>query len=96
MNRDELVRDNMISDEHITEMVWIGHMSSLELLGKVPQTIWCLLPGIGVGRGPSGPSIEGPFCCAVHLCRTLGNNKKKIKKNAEILCIFYAFLSFYY
>ncbi len=38
---------------------------------------------IGVGRGPSGPSIEGPFCRAVHLCRALGDKKKreKIKKS---------------
>ena len=26
---------------------------------------------IAVGRGPSGPSIEGPFCCAVRLYRAL-------------------------
>ena len=40
---------------------------------------------IGVGRGPSGPSIEGPFCCAVHLCRVLGDRKieKKSKKKKE-------------
>ena len=44
--------------------------------------------GIDVGRGPSGPSIEGPFCRTVHLCRTLedrkmgkkGKKRKKIKK----------------
>ena len=38
--------------------------------------------GIDVGGGPSGPSIEGPFCRTVHLCRTLGERKveKKEKK----------------
>ncbi len=40
---------------------------------------------IGVGRGPS---IEGLFCCAVHLCRTLGDREiekisKKKKENKE-------------
>ena len=37
---------------------------------------------IDVGGGPSGPSIEGPFCRTVHLCRTLGERKveKKRKK----------------
>ena len=40
---------------------------------------------IAVGGGPSGPSIEGPFCRAVHLCRALGDRKieKKKKKNKE-------------
>ena len=40
---------------------------------------------IDVGGGPSGPSIEGPFCRAVHLCRTLGDKKieKKIKKKRK-------------
>ena len=36
---------------------------------------------IGVGRGPSGPLIEGPFCCAVRLCRAL--ETKKLKKKAK-------------
>ena len=46
-------------------------------------------PGIiAVGGGPSGPSIEGPFCRAVHLCRALGDRKiekksKKKQKNNE-------------
>ena len=37
---------------------------------------------IGVGRGPSEPSIEGPFYCAVHPCCALRGRKieKKIKK----------------
>ena len=40
---------------------------------------------IDVGGGPSGPSIEGPFCRTVHLCRTLGERKvgKKTQKNEE-------------
>jgi len=40
---------------------------------------------IDVGGGPSGPSIEGPFCCTVHLCRTLGDRKieKKSKKREK-------------
>ena len=43
---------------------------------------------IDVGGGPSGPSIEGPFCRAVHLCRALGDRKiekksKKKQKNNE-------------
>ena len=40
---------------------------------------------IDVGGGPSGPSIEGPFCRTVHLCRTLGDRKreKKGKKKRE-------------
>ena len=35
--------------------------------------------------GPSGPSIEGPFCRAVHLCRALGDRKieKESKKKKE-------------
>ena len=55
-------------------------------------------------RRASGPSIEGPFCRTVHLCRTLkekrrkNRNKrernKKKRKIAEILFIFYALLSF--
>ena len=41
---------------------------------------------IDVGGGPSGPSIEGPFCRTVHLCRTLGDKKlrKKAKKREKI------------
>ena len=42
---------------------------------------------IDVGGGPSGPSIEGPFCRTVHLCRTLGDRKiekKKQKKEKKI------------
>ena len=40
---------------------------------------------IDVGGGPSGPSIEGPFCCTVHLCRTLGDRKieEKSKKREK-------------
>ena len=38
---------------------------------------------IDVGGGPSGPSIEGPFCCTVHLCRTLGERSKKTKKKEK-------------
>ena len=44
---------------------------------------------IAVRGGPSGPSIEGPFCRAVHLCRALGDrkiekkNKKKQKNNEK-------------
>ena len=30
---------------------------------------------IAVGSGPSGPSIEGPFCRAVRLCRALETEK---------------------
>ncbi len=42
---------------------------------------------IRVGRGPSGPSIEGPFCGAVHLCCALAERKiekKKEKKKGKI------------
>ena len=35
---------------------------------------------IAVGGGPSGPSIEGPFCRAVHLCRAFGDRKKAKNK----------------
>ena len=37
---------------------------------------------ICVGRRPSGPLIEGPFYCAVHLCHALEDRKieKKSKK----------------
>ena len=35
----------------------------------------------GVGRGLSGPSIEGQFCRAVHLCRALGD--RKIEKKSK-------------
>ena len=35
---------------------------------------------IGVGRGLSGPSIEGQFCCAVHLCCALRDRKKTEKR----------------
>ena len=38
-----------------------------------------MIKGIGVGGGPSGPSIEGPFCCTVHFGCTLGD--RKIEKN---------------
>ena len=42
-------------------------------------------PIIDVGGGPSGPSIEGPFCRTVHLCRTLEDRKmgKKGEKKKE-------------
>ena len=41
--------------------------------------------GIDVGGGPSGPSIESPFCRRVHICRTLKDRKmgKKREKNKE-------------
>ena len=39
--------------------------------------------GIGVGREPSGPSIEGPFCHAVHLFRALGDRKNKDKQKKK-------------
>ena len=42
-----------------------------------------LLPTIDVGGGPSGPSIEGPFCRTVHLCRTLGERKVGKKQNKK-------------
>ena len=37
---------------------------------------------IGVGHGPSGPSIECPFCCTVYFCCALEDRKieKKVKK----------------
>ena len=46
------------------------------------------ITAIGVGCGPSGPSIEGPFYFTVHLCRALGDRKiekksKKKQKNKE-------------
>ena len=40
-------------------------------------------PSIDVGRGPLGPSIEGPFCRTVHLCRTVGVRKIEKKKNKK-------------
>merc|ERR1711933_139773 len=44
-----------------------------------------LSTSIDVGGGPSGPSIEGPFCRTVHLCCTLGERKvgKKKQKNEK-------------
>ena len=46
--------------------------------------IWVV--SIDVGGRPSGPSIEGPFCRTVHLCRTLGDRKieKKNKTKRKI------------
>ena len=41
------------------------------------------LRSIAVGGGPSGPSIEGPFCRTVHLCCTLREKSKKREKNKE-------------
>ena len=40
---------------------------------------------IAVGRRPSGPSIEGPFCRAVRLCHALETEKqrKKVQKKKE-------------
>ena len=35
---------------------------------------------IAVGGGPSGPSIEGPFCRAVHLCLRHIETEKREKK----------------
>ena len=64
---------------------------------------------IDVGGGPSGLSIEGPFCRTVHLCCTLGerkieknkderrksrNKKERNEKKRKILFIFYALLFF--
>ena len=47
-----------------------------------------LLKCSGEGRRPSGPAIECLFCCAVHLCRALGDRKvekkKKVKKKKKI------------
>ena len=50
-----------------------------------PQIPYCRVPSIGVGRGPSGPSIEGPFCCVVHLCLELRDRRieKKAKKERK-------------
>ena len=42
------------------------------------------ITGIAVGGGPSGPSIEGPFCRAVHLYRSLRDRKKAKKKRKKI------------
>ena len=42
------------------------------------------LISIGVGRGPSGLSIEGPFCRAVHLCLAFGYRKIERKKKKKI------------
>ena len=58
------------------------------------ENVWFTmnLRTIAVGGGPSGPSIEGPFCCAVHLWRALRDRKiqqakkgKKIKKKEGII-----------
>ena len=38
---------------------------------------------IAVGSGPSGPSIEGPFCRAVHLCRALEDRKMEKKREKK-------------
>ena len=57
-------------------------------VGKRRITI-CMAGGIiAVGRGPKGPSIEGPFCRTVYLCCTLedrkmGNKREKKKENKE-------------
>ncbi len=50
------------------------------------MALWVLF--IDVGAGPSGPSIEGPFCRTVHLCHTLVDRKiekkhKKMRKKKE-------------
>ena len=54
---------------------------------KMEETFSSSPPSIDVGRGPLGPSIEGPFCRTVHLFRTLGEKKvekkKKKRKNEE-------------
>ena len=52
---------------------------------KSEYSVHGLYSPIAVGRGPSGPSIEGPFCRTVHHCRTLGDRKtkKKDKKKTE-------------
>ena len=49
------------------------------------HSLLSLLLYIGVGRGPSGSSIEGRFCCAALLCHALGDRKieKKSKKKKE-------------
>ena len=39
--------------------------------------------GIDVGGGPSGPSIEGPFCRAVYLCCALSDRKKTKEKRQK-------------
>ena len=65
-------------------------LSNEGILAAVGGGYWlygrCQIPTpspIGVGRGPSGPSIEGPFCCAVRLCRALETEKKREKKIRE-------------
>ena len=55
------------------------------------QSNFALLPvlskyihlAIAVGSGPSGPSIEGPFCRAVHLCRALEDRKMEKKRKKK-------------
>ena len=49
--------------------------------GPVSVVVVNAVAVIGVGRGPSGPSIENPFCCTVHLCCALGD--RKIGKKAK-------------
>ena len=84
-----------------------NHVSPLKVSPKTTLSHNTASPYIDVGGGPSGPSIEGPFCRTVHLCRTLGERKveKKRKKNEEkegkiekrekiALFIFYTLLSF--
>ena len=57
--------------------MWTRFSIYLEFMGSAE-----IIADIAVGGGPSGPSIEGPFCRAVHLCRALGDIriKKKSKK----------------
>ena len=63
-----------------------GHKDLFSELKK--KTRYDIRMTIDVGRGPSGPSIEGPFCRTVHLCRTLedrkmGKKREKKKENKE-------------
>ena len=47
---------------------------------------------IAVGGGPSGPSTEGPFCCAVHLCRALSDSghRQTISSSHRSGCLYWA------
>ena len=50
---------------------------------RIFHILYIILTIIDVGGGPSGPSIEGPFCRTVHLCRTLGDKKNRENKQKK-------------
>ncbi len=68
--------------DYFDKITAVGISNCFSIPNISPHTITIT---IAVGHGPSGPSIEGPFCRAVRLCRTLETEKyrKKVKKKKE-------------